>query len=184
MPRPKMKDVVVKPSGKNDTPLKSLGTVPDRSPKPPRKGYQGLPTKQGLGGMTYSDREMGELFAQPLTNKQQLGRNKWADTALVLAYRAKKAAQSYGKKDFNALYRLVLSGSIAYDKAFPQVQSLVAGNLVLQLFGSLGSEIARKILEPARPIIEVEGKEVPNGEPVVETTKGEIPSIEPLDDTT
>ncbi len=100
-------------------------------------------------------------------------RNTWANTALVLALRAKRASQTYGKKDFNSLYRLVLSAGIAYDKAWPTVQAAVTGNLVVQLFGSLGSDVARRILEPARPllIIDTPPKEEPlEGKPLDEPT--------------
>lgn len=117
--------------------------------KPPVKP----PKESGLGSMAYSDTIMGPLFAQPHVKKHEKGRDKWANTALVLAYRAQKAAQTYGKKDFNALYRLVLSAGIAFDKAFPQQVQPLGGNLVIQLFGSLGSETARRILEPARPLL-------------------------------
>ena len=111
------------------------------------------PSNPGLGSMAYSDTIMGPLFAQPLGKKQENGRDKWANTALVLAHRAQKAAQTYGKKDFNSLYRLVLSAGIAFDKAFPQQVQPLGGNLVIQLFGSLGSDTARRILEPARPLL-------------------------------
>ena len=129
----------------SDTPVPSL--------KPARKGNTKLPSIQGLGSMAYTDKTLAPLFDQPIDSKQKTGRNTWADTSLVLVMRAKKAAQTYGKKDFNALYRLVLSAGIAFDKAFPtQVQSL-GGNLVVQLFGSLGQDVAKAILEPARPVI-------------------------------
>ena len=128
--------------------------------KPPKE----LPATIGLGSGAYSDKGMAEYFQQPIVKKQDSGRNTWADTALVLVHRAKKASQTYGKKDFNALYRLVLSAGIAFDKAFPQVQAPQGGNLVIQLFGSLGQDTTRAILEPPRPILDITPQPIPLGE--------------------
>lgn len=129
-------------------PLTTIAAV-----KAPRKHPVLDPSQSGLGSGAYSDASMAAWFSQPLVKKGEIGRNQWANTALTLVSRAKRASQTYGKKDFNALYRLVLSAGIAYDKAWPtQVQPLV-GNLVVQLFGSLGSDTARRILEPPRPLL-------------------------------
>ena len=167
---------VAKPTQLSD-PDELLNEIPlgdSPGPKPARKGNVELPSTTGLGSMAYSDSVMGPLFAQPIGKKQEKGRDKWANTALVLVHRAQKAAQTYGKKDFNSLYRLVLSAGIAYDKAFPtQVQPL-GGNLVIQLFGSLGADTARRILEPARPLLSekpLEGNQVSEAE-IVEPLEG------------
>ena len=128
---------------------------PDSSPKKPHKGNNKPPPSTGLGGNTYSDKTLAPLFNQPIEKKQLKGRDTWANTALVLVERAKKASQTYGKKDFNALYRLVLSAGIAFDKAFPQQAAPQGTNLVVQLFGSLGSDVTRAILEPPRPILDI-----------------------------
>lgn len=135
------------------------------------------PSQSGLGSSAYHDATLADWFSQPLANKQHLGRNTWANTALVLALRAKRASQTYGKKDFNSLYRLVLSAGIAYDKAWPTVQAAVTGNLVVQLFGSLGSDVARRILEPARPLI------ISDELPVIDAPQ-DTPTDKPLDEPT
>jgi hypothetical protein len=127
--------------------------------------------------MAYSDTIMGPLFTQPHRKKQENGRDKWANTALVLVHRAQKAAQTYGKKDFNSLYRLVLSAGIAYDKAFPSQVQPLGGNLVIQLFGSLGSDTARRILEPVRPMLT---DNVLAGKPLGGNEELAIASDEPL----
>jgi len=147
---------------------KQVGTIPT-GPKLARKGNMELPSTIGLGSMAYSDKVMGPLFAQPVGKKGESSRNKWADTALVLVHRSLKAAQTYGKKDFNALYRLVLSAGIAFDKAFPQQVQPLGSNLVIQLFGSLGAGTAQRILEPAHPVIDIRPL------PVAITTTGEEP---------
>ena len=134
-------------------PIIPVSEIPDTKAIAPRKGNLNPPSGKTLGGNTYSDKTWHPIFTQPIEKKQGIGRNTWADTSLILVQRAKKAAQTYGKKDFNALYRLVLSAGIAFDKAFPtQVQSL-GGNLVVQLFGSLGQDVAKAILEPSRPVL-------------------------------
>ena len=129
--------------------------LPDAKPKAPRKGNLNPPPKPSLGGNTYADKTMAPKFTQTRGNKQDYTLDTWSNTAIVLAERAKRAAQTYGKKDFNALYRLVLSAGIAFDKAFPQVQAPQGTNLVVQLFGSLGSDVTRAILEPPRPILDI-----------------------------
>jgi hypothetical protein len=122
--------------------------------KPARKGNLNPPPPR-LGGNTYSDKTWQPIFTQPRVKKQEKGLDTWSNTALILAQRALRAAQTYGKKDFNSLYRLVLSAGIAYDKAFPQVQQPTGTNLVFQLFGSLGSDTTRAILEPTHPTIDI-----------------------------
>ena len=184
---------------------KPLDGVPDSLPIPARRGNLLPPKGKSLGGNTYADKTLAPLFSQPIGKKQEKTRDTWANSALVLAMRAKTAAQTYGKKDFNALYRLVLSAGIAFDKAFPQVQQPSGNNLVIQLFGSLGTDTARKILEPARPILEpiaasiqdtlqvrggniedaviMDGSSEPEGERHLDDpTYLDVPSIKPLDD--
>ena len=159
---------------------KPVSNDPEPPAKPARKGNLNPPSVKGLGGNTYSDKTLAPLFAQPIESKQKTGRNTWADTSLVLVQRAKRAAQTYGKKDFNALYRLVLSAGIAFDKAFPQQVQPLGGNLVVQLFGSLTPETARKILEPARPLLVDLQVSTPNQ--AIEADLGEVIEVEPSKD--
>lgn len=153
---------------------KPLETIPIPGDEPAMKRLVKTPTNKGLGSAAYGDAENAEVFALPLNIKGKTTREEWGNTAYILAKRAKKASQTYGKKDFNALYRLVLSASIAYDKAWPVAQNTLSGNLVVQLFGSLSKDAASKILEPAHPIISVDSVE--------STTTVEIPTVEPPTD--
>jgi hypothetical protein len=139
-----------------------------------RKSPPKLPKDKSLGRAAYSDKHLEAQFTQPLTSKQHLVRDTWANTSIVLAMRAQKAAQSYGKKDFNALYRLVLSASIAMDKAFPQQVQPLGTNLVVQLFSSLGHQTTKAILEPTHPTLDIT--------PISEPTEVALPKVEPLDD--
>lgn len=130
-----------------------IGDIPLASRKLAVKAPIEPPSEAGLGSAAYSDKTMAPYFTQPIAKKGEHGRDKWANTALVLVHRAQKAAQTYGKKDFNALYRLVLSAGIAYDKAWPTQQAPQGNNLIIQLFGSLGTATAKAILEPSHPQI-------------------------------
>ena len=121
----------------------------------PSKRHVIDPAKKGSGMAIWGNAVYEPIFSQPRGKKQEKGLDTWANTALVLADRARHAAQTYGKKDFNALYRLVLSAGIAFDKAFPQQAAPQGTNLVVQLFGSLGSDVTRAILEPPRPILDI-----------------------------
>ena len=120
---------------------------------PPRRNTYAIEADPGLGKAAYSDKYLASTFTQPLAKKGELSRNTWADTAYVLVLRAKRAAQSYGKKDFNALYRLVLSAGIAFDKAWPTQLPQPTHNYVVQLFGALPQVKVRSILAPPVPAI-------------------------------
>ena len=176
MPKPKRKPVVdpiekpLDPGG--ETPAKYLRGDP-----------QAIVRSPGKGAVQYSDKNLREYLSQPIGKQGVSTRGKWAETAYVLALRAKRASQSYSKKDFNALYRLVLSAGIAFDKAFPLTPQPLGGNLVIQLFGSLGSDTAKAILEPKHPVIDITpipvsiGTEPPDkgGDPISENNVDEIP---------
>ena len=154
-----------------------LVELPASPTQPGRKPPVLDPSQSGLGSNAYSDTTMQAWFSQPRVKKHEFGTDTWANTALVLAMRAKRAAQTYGKKDFNSLYRLVLSAGIAYDKAFPTTVQPLGGNLVIQLFGSLGSDTARRILEPIRPML---SDNVLEGKPLGGNEELAIASDEPL----
>ena len=162
-------------------PRKKHVSLPSDSPVGGQIEPVRLPSKQGLGAMAYSDRELEPQFSQPIDKKQHLGRNNWANTAIVLSMRALKAAQTYGKKDFNALYRLILSAGIAYDKAWPTTVQPVGGNLVVQLFGSLGEGVAKQILQPPTPVIDVDYVE---DKPLPTSPEVSTPKDEPVGETT
>jgi len=156
-----------------EKPLDPVGETPA---KYLRGDPQAIVRNPGKGAVQYSDKNLRDYLVQPIGKQGVSTRNKWAETAYVLALRAKRASQSYSKKDFNALYRLVLSAGIAFDKAFPLTPQPLGGNLVIQLFGSLGSDTAKAILEPKHPMIDI------TPIPLVDTTTDEVPSSEPLDD--
>lgn len=141
-------------------PAKKTVETPNEIPEPghdlAKKPKVKTPTNKGLGAAMYGDAANATELALPLDTQGKTTRAEWGKTAYILALRAKKASQTYGKKDFNALYRLVLSASIAYDKAWPTVQNTLSGNLVVQLFGSLSQDVAKRILEPAHPTITIE----------------------------
>lgn len=154
------------PNGPNivETPSESA-TGPPKVPrvKPPKN--------HGLGMTAYADTTIAPFLAQPIDKRGRSAREKWSEVAYILALRAKAASQSYGKKDFNSLYRLILSAGIAFDKAWPPSsgQSL-GGSIVVQLFGSLGHQV-RQIVEPSVPTLEAKAEVVdPKGDDVEETT--------------
>lgn len=153
---------------------KPLDDNPQDPPQTRRKGKVKPPSVQGLGANTYGDKALAKEFSLSIDTKGKLVRDTWSNTALVLAKRAQKAAQSFGKKDFNSLYRLILSASIAMDKAFPPNDKPLGTNLVVNLFSSLGAEAVGKILQPVLPKVEI----------VEVTTQVADTNEEPLDDNT
>lgn len=198
MPRPKKTPtlpILDDPTVSNKTQVDKPRVIPldaicETKEKPLRGDPQAIIRSPGKGAVLYNDKSLSAFLAQPLGKQGETTRLTWSNTAYVLALRAKRAAQSFSKKDFNALYRLVLSAGIAFDKAFPQQVQPLSGNLVVQLFGSLGSETARRILEPSRPtIVDITPVLVPSDIQVGSDTKGEptdkvgeLPSIDTLDE--
>jgi hypothetical protein len=151
---------------------KPLDNNPIDPPGSRKKAPRKPPKVQGLGVNMYSDKELSKDFSLSIDTKGKLVRDTWSNTALVLAKRAQKAAQSFGKKDFNSLYRLILSAGIAMDKAFPPSDKPLGNNLVVNLFSSLGGASIDSILKPVLPKVEI----------VEVTTKVEDTSDKPLDD--
>lgn len=158
------------------TPVESPKEVPAGAPRARRGNTKGL-LRGGLNGaLQYSNQALVDYTAQPLRKKGELTREKWSETAYVLAMRAKRASQSYSKKDFNSLYRLILSAGIAFDKAFPTSVVPLSNNVMVALFGSLGDGV-RRIVEPSTPAVTIDAKATPVDIPIHE----DLPSLD--DDT-
>jgi hypothetical protein len=153
---------------------KPLDNNPTDPPKTRRKRQVKPPSIQGLGANTYGDKALAKDFSLSIDTKGKLVRDTWSNTALVLAKRAQKAAQSFGKKDFNSLYRLILSAGIAMDKAFPPSEKPLGNNLVVNLFSSLGGASIDSILKPVLPKVEI----------VEITTEVDTTKDKPLDEST
>ena len=123
-------------------------------PETPSKEYVGQGIDEFNKRGPYGEAILAPYKQHPFEKRGKITREQWGDTAYVLAIRAKHLSQTVGKKDFNALYRLILSAGIAFDKAWPQVEAPSGNNVVLALFSSLGSKAVSSITKPAIPIVE------------------------------
>lgn len=78
-------------------------------------------------------------------------RDTWKEVAMGAALRAKALVATCSPKDFSSLYKVVMSGAVAIDKAFPETKKpQVTSALVVNMFGSLGQRAAR-IAMPETP---------------------------------
>lgn len=102
--------------------------------------------------------------------KHALLQQTWKDIAMGAALRAKQFISTCSPKDFNNVYRLVMSGAVAIDKAYPPEKKLpppLTPALVVNMFGTLGQRAAN-IAMPETPerqvkVIDVTAKEVQSG---------------------
>ena len=92
-------------------------------------------------------------------DKHKLLKETWKEVAMGAASRAKAFVATCSPKDFGNLQRLVMSGAISIDKAFPPKQEALAPKFIVNMFGSLGSRAAA-IATPAVPTIDVTAIEV------------------------
>ena len=85
--------------------------------------------------------------------KHALLRETWKDVAMGAALRAKALIATCSPKDFSSMYKVVMSGAVAIDKAYPPEakKQLLTPALVVNMFGSLGQRAAR-IAMPETPL--------------------------------
>lgn len=117
-------------------------------------------------------RELEKFAKLDDKEKHTVLKETWKEIAMGAALRAKAFITTCAPKDFNNLYRMVMAGAVAIDKAYPPVADKkppVSPSLVVNMFGSLGQRAA-KIAMPETPettVIDVTS--VPVSTPVTHT---------------
>ena len=138
------------------SPKPQTGKEPDAtdvSAKPRNRKFN-LPA-QGPGRMGNDQKALDAFHKEPKHKQREMVENEWAQVAYALSLRAKRFAKGAIAADFGKLYQIVMAGAIAKDKAYPPKEAPVQGNIVFNLFGKLGAEDVRNILQPTKII---EGK--------------------------
>jgi len=109
---------------------------------------------RSLGRPEFDTKGLIEFQAKPLQEQKETLKASWADAAYVLAERLKRFSMSVSRKDFGRLQQLATSAGVAYDKVFPKGEQqplAVHGNVMFNLFGSLGGDKIMSILTPQIP---------------------------------
>lgn len=129
-----------------DTPLPALR----KRPPPPKS----------LGRPEFDSKGLAEFQSKPPEKQKEELKTSWAEAAYILAERLKRFAMTVSRKDFGRLQQLATSAGVAYDKVIPkgmeQPNLAVHGNVMFNLFGSLGADKVMRILTPTvAPIKEI-----------------------------
>ncbi len=98
-------------------------------------------------------RELEKFSQLEDKDKHELLKATWKEIAMGAALRAKAFITTCSPKDFNNVYRMVMAGAVAIDKAYPpavEKKPPVSPSLVVNMFGSLGQRAA-KIAMPDTP---------------------------------
>jgi len=137
----------------------SLPGLPDR-PK-------GRPPAFPLGRPEFNKQLLEEFKSLPHEGRRAKLKQSWAEIAFILAERAKRFGMTVSTKDFGRLQQLVISAGIAVDKVIPKTETTPVGNIVLNLFGSIGADKMLSMVAP--PAIDVTSTEVPECAPTAVT---------------
>lgn len=104
---------------------------------------------------------LDRFLAAPRENQRKLVEDKWAQLCYELVDRAHRYAGTASDKDFGKLSQLVTSAAIAKDKVFHREDAKQPGNIVFNLFGNVGLDAIKKMLQPSAPIV-INAKEIPH----------------------
>lgn len=133
------------------------GEAPDTAVAPVNNQGRGVYRRQLEQFSTLKDEE-----------KHALLRETWKDVAMGAALRAKALIATCSPKDFSSMYKVVMSGAVAIDKAYPPEvkKQLLTPALVVNMFGSLGQRAAR-IAMPETPAAVIDVTPTAEQTPVV-----------------
>lgn len=118
-------------------------------------------------GRSIYRRELNKFSKMKEEDKHTMLRETWKEVAMGAASRAKAFVATCSPRDFGTLQRLVVSGAIAIDKAFPQKAEVYSPKFIVNMFGSLGPR-AVAIAQPLTPI-DITPKEVTCDSAMIET---------------
>ena len=153
--------------------LRKLAKEPENSPesmddpslgdgeyteKPEWKPADNLPGP-GPGRPPGEYKQLDAYQTLPPAGKRARLENEWAALAFILVAKANRFAKSMGAKDYGRLARLVRSAATAKESVFPEAAPLGTGNIVFNLFGNIGADRIKQIIEPPIPTIPAEATE-------------------------
>ena len=107
-------------------------------------------------------RQLAEFAQLTDEDKQKTLRNTWKEVAMGAALRAKALVATCAPKEFSSLYRVIMSGAVAIDKAYPPDERKRdhSPSLVVNMFGTLGQRAAAIAMPTTPESIVIEAKEV------------------------
>ena len=117
------------------------------------------PGKDHNPGRAIYKRELTKFAGLPEKDRQYVLKETWKEVAMGAALRAKTFVATCSPRDFGNLQRLIMSGAIAIDKAYPPKQEALTPKFIINMFGSLGQRAA-EIAMPRTPTIDVTPKEI------------------------
>ena len=117
----------------------------------PRAKRTSIPPLSKGRPIEFDAKSLVEYQAKPPSIQKEVLKASWADAAFILAERLKRFSTTVSRKDFGRLQQLATSAGVAYDKVIPKNTSdntLGTGNVIFNLFGSLGVDKIKAILAP------------------------------------
>lgn len=109
------------------------------------------------------------FLAEPRETQRKKVEDEWALLCYQLVQKASKYALNVTDKEFGKLSQLITSAAIAKDKVFHREDAKQPGNVVFNLFGNVGLDAIKKMLQPPLPTKIVNAKEITHEVPVTIT---------------
>ena len=153
-------------SAVTDSPITKSGLTTE-SPVPPNRNSSAEIAKRSLAAATRRKGELDRFLAAPREDQRKIVEDKWAQLCYELVGRASLYAKTATDKDFGKLAQLVTSAAISKDKVFHREDAQQkSGNVVFNLFGNVGLDAIKRMLQPPTPVVKVvnpkESKEIGN----------------------
>ena len=107
------------------------------------------------------ERALATFLASPRESQRKQVEDKWALLCYQLVEKAQGYAANVTDKDFGRLSQLITAAAISKDKVFHREDiQQKQGNVVFQLFGNVGLDAIKRMLQPPTP--KVVNKEITN----------------------
>ena len=104
--------------------------------------------------------ELTKFLAEPRETQRKKVEDEWALLCYQLVQKAGKYALGVTDKEFGKLSQLITSAAIAKDKVFHREDAKQPGNIVFNLFGNIGLDAIKKMLQPSVPVRIINPKEI------------------------
>lgn len=103
---------------------------------------------------------LDKFLSAPRETQRKQVEDKWAELCYELVNKALKYQTTAIDKDFGKLTQLIISAATAKDKVFHREDAVQKqGNVVFNLFGNVGLDAIKRMLQPPAPIV-INAKEI------------------------
>ena len=111
------------------------------------------------------------FLAEPRESQRKKVEDRWAILCYDLVGKAQEYQKNVTDKDFGKLCQLIISAATAKDKVFHKDDAVQkSGNVVFNLFGNVGLDAIKRMLQPPAPVI-INPKELTNEVPDVDNNR-------------